>query len=407
MGLITKEVIIKINNKNIKHFTELEYDFKYGDEIIIPIKHLTKWSGTKVNCECDECGKILENIPWTNYKKSVKEDGTYYCKSCASKLYGKDKFIKTRLKNGKSFENWCIENNRQDILDRWDYELNDCKPSEICYGSSRKKYYFKCSKGLHFSELKIINSFISGQEGSLDCKACNSFAQWGIDNLGVNFLEKYWDYEKNKNINPWEIAKCANKPKIWIKCQEKNYHGSYDITCNDFVNNYRCPYCNNSNGKVHRLDSLGCLYPEVLEIWSDKNKKSPYDYSPMSGQEVYWKCLEGNHKDYKRSVRESNICDFRCPECVNERKESFLQEKVRLYLNELRYDVLHEKNCTIIAQNPKTKMYLRYDNEIILSNRKHLIIEVHGLQHYQVGTWHKKLAKNTIRHQNKNYIIKN
>ena len=31
-------------------------------------------------------------------------------------------------KNKKSFYDWCVENNREDILDRWDYELNDCSP---------------------------------------------------------------------------------------------------------------------------------------------------------------------------------------------------------------------------------------------------------------------------------------
>ena len=33
-----------------------------------------------------------------------------------------------KSKNKKSFYDWCIENNRQDVLDRWDYELNDCSP---------------------------------------------------------------------------------------------------------------------------------------------------------------------------------------------------------------------------------------------------------------------------------------
>jgi len=51
-----------------------------------------------------------------------------------------------------------------------------------------KKYYFKCPMGIHKSELKQINCLTSGQEGSMDCKLCNSFAQWGIDNLGVDFF---------------------------------------------------------------------------------------------------------------------------------------------------------------------------------------------------------------------------
>jgi len=44
-----------------------------------------------------------------------------------------------------TFEQWCLDNNRLDILNRWDYELNKCKPSKIGY-STKKKYYFKCPK---------------------------------------------------------------------------------------------------------------------------------------------------------------------------------------------------------------------------------------------------------------------
>ena len=121
------------------------------------------------------------------------------------------------LCHSQTFEQWCLNNNRQDVLDRWDYELNDCKPSEILYATANK-YYFKCPKYLHESELKQISSFTSGQEGSMDCKLCNSFAQYNINNIGKDFLEKYWDWDKNNelSINPWKINKCANKLKVWI-----------------------------------------------------------------------------------------------------------------------------------------------------------------------------------------------
>ena len=62
-----------------------------------------------------------------------------------------------------------------------------------------------------------------------------------------------------------------------------------------------------------------------------------------------------------------------------------IEEKTRLYLEELGYKVLTEHNCTIRPVNPKTKQPLPFDNEIILENEKHLIIEVHGGQHYNCG----------------------
>ena len=341
-------------------------------------------SGTKVDIECDGCGKILKNMIWAAYKKHVHNDGKYYCKLCTNN--GDNKYI--------NFKKWCIENNKQEASDRWDYELNDCSPEEIGYGCSNQKYYFKCPKGVHKSELKNINSFSSGQEGSMKCNACNSFAQWGIDNIGEDFLEKYWDYEKNININPWKIShnSSSKSKKIWIKCQDKGYHESYDITCAKFTEGRRCPFCTSRNGKVHQLDSLGTIFPNAFKVWGDKNEKLPYKYSPYSNEEVWWKCPEGKHEDYKRKISRSTICDFRCPDCVRERDESFLQEKVRLYIETLKFKILHENKCTIIPVNSKKgkNNTLPFDNEI---EELKLIIEVMGMQHYQICGWHKKKAK--------------
>jgi hypothetical protein len=390
LSLITKEVWINLSS-NIKHYENLGYliprykdkngkfSVSKGTKLLVEVKDLSNGNRTKVDIECNGCGKKLKNITWRDYLKCVREDGKYYCSKCSMHLFGKENIKRTKLKNSKSFEQWCIESNRQDVLDRWDYELNECKPNEITYKNNHK-YYFKCSRNLHESEPKCISHFVNGHEGCIECRDCNSFAQWGIDNICEDFLEKYWDYDKNNEIgiNPWKIDYGYNK-KVWIKCQEKDYHDSYDVSCNSFTNmNSRCPYCKHI--KIHKLDSLGMSNPEVLKIWSDKNKKAPYNYSPSSAQKVWWKCLENKHEDYYRSINTSSTCNFRCPECVQERNESTLQEKIRIYLNELGYAILHEYNCNVKCINPKTEYQMPYDNEI---EKLKLIIEVHGVQHYK------------------------
>jgi hypothetical protein len=383
MGLISKTVLIKWEWKTRNYYESLGYNFtKIKDVFEVNINHLPKYSRTKVEVSCDNCG-CIKLITFNQYNKFNK-NGIYYCKRCALRLYGGKNLAKAKLKDSKSFEQWCIEHNRQDVLARWDYELNQCKPSEICY-STMKKYYFKClSNKNHISELKSINDFTNNHEGSIACKQCNSFAQWGIDNIGKDFLEKYWDYDKN-TISPWEISYGTRTKKVWIKCQEKDYHDSYAITPLNFINGGRCQYCTNHRGKVHPMDSLGYLHPEVLKIWADKNKKSPYEYAPMSNEKAWFKCSEGKHSDTYRVICNANQCNFICPECVRERDESFLQEKVRLYLKDLGYNILHEDKCTLKCYNPTTNHLLRYDNEIV---ELKLIIEVNGIQHYQITNFH-------------------
>lgn len=412
MGLVSKTVRVKWHASNKKYYMDLGYVFtKMGDEFEIRVEDLTKGAHTEVRCKCDndECGKEFYQ-PYKNYRKYVKEGGKTYCFECACKLYGGKNAAKTKLKNSQSFYDWCVINKREDILERWDYTLNDCSPKDITYGTI-KKYWFKCDKHPeHKSELKIIGTFTRGNEGAMKCTQCNSFAQYLLDNFPDKEIGDYWDYEKN-SFDPWEIPSQKNE-KVWIRCQEKDYHGSYEIGCNCFVSGNRCPYCNNNSGKVHPKDSLGQYiidsYGEdfLQRVWSDKNEKTPFEYTCKTNKKVWWKCLDNNHNDYYRSVSSSFISEFRCPKCVEEMNCSIIEKKTKDYLGLLGYEVLTEHNCTIRAINPKNKYPMPYDNEIILSNGRHLIIEVHGEQHYieHTGYFKGKLKQRQLYDRYKKYI---
>jgi len=281
----------------------------------------------------------------------------------------------------QSLYDWCIENHDYEILDRWDYELNKYSPKDVtrCTG---KPIYLKCPLDKHKSEKLNIQAYVCQHKNTIFCHACNSFAQWILDNAGNNFLELYWDYDKNIDIDPWKISYSSSK-RVWIKNFRYSKFNSTYMGCNDFVKEYKQK---KYNKEQFINKSLGKFFPEVFLIWSNKNKKTPYEYTPHCSQDVWWKCPNGKHKDYLRNIHDSNKQDFRCPECVRERNESFLQEKVRLYIENLypKYKLLHEYNCTLVPKNPKYKGsqgMMPFDNEVIIDN-KHLIIEVHGEQHY-------------------------
>ena len=417
MGLVTKTVKVKWNSANKKHYESLGYAYtKIGDEFEVDVNDLTKGSNVKVECSCDNCNKLL-SWRYCKYLLYVKEERKTYCNKCATKLYGGENSRKTKLKNGKSFYDWCIENNRQDVLDRWDYELNDCSPKDVSYNTN-KKMWLKCNKhSEHKSELKTIRNLTSGQEGSIECNQCNSIAQYILDSFPNKKLEEVWDYEKNGDLDPWSINRGSNnnKNKVWIICQEKDYHGSYETIPNQFSRGDRCPYC--QGRKVHKKDSLGQYVVDKYEkeflqiIWSDKNDISPFEISVHSNKKVWWNCPDNEHESFERYCNNSVRYDFRCPECVKEKEESTIEEKTRLYLEELGYKVKTEHNCTIRPINPKTKQPLPFDNEIVLKNGKHLIIEVHGEQHYillnRSNTWLKKyrdkLTPEEYLHQRKLY----
>lgn len=106
-------------------------------------------------------------------------------------------------KNKYTFEQCCLDNERQDILDRWDYELNSILPSEVS-AKTDKKYWFKCPRGIHESELKTISGFAYGKAKEIKCIKCNSFAQHCIDKYGEEYFNKIWS--SDNIVSPWEVS---------------------------------------------------------------------------------------------------------------------------------------------------------------------------------------------------------
>lgn len=70
--------------------------------------------------------------------------------------------------------------------------------------------------------------------------------------------------------------------------------------------------------KVCLTNSLGYNYPEILNKWSDKNDKTPYDYTCGSSQKAWFKCENNKHEDYKRKICDEVFHDMDCPKCNSE-----------------------------------------------------------------------------------------
>lgn len=268
--------------------------------------------------------------------RGMNSDGKYkgaywHCRCICGELVSKDSY---NLKQHKNISCGCQPKNKGHYKDRTGMVCGKLTVLEIDKEKTSEtgKYYWKCkcSCGNYIS----VSSSNLTSEGVKSCgclvkesineihrnKAITdgSFATFLIDEYGENALDIYWDYNNNNKLNPYEITKGSNK-KVWIKCTNKEYHGSYEVAVANFVyGKTRCPYC--SRQKIHKNDSLGTLYPEVMKIWSDKNKKSPYEYAPKSEQIVWFKCADGIHDDFKSSVvlMTSKKNSLFCPKCWQE-----------------------------------------------------------------------------------------
>lgn len=283
-----------------------------------------------------------------------------------------------------SFARYHIDNTDPDFLEKyWDYKKNTVNPYEIS-PKSGKQIWIKCQEVNYHESYKIgCKEFTNGCR----CPYCNtslshkihpldSFAQYHIDNTDSKFLEKYWDYEKN-TVNPFEVGTNSHI-KIWIKCQNVDYHESYVINCNDFTRGKRCSYCARKN--VHYFDSLGFLYHDIAKmIVEDKRNgltwEDTYKIAPYSSKKFYFKCLNckndsRNKKQLCQIIRQGFSCEF-CSDGLPI-TEKFLT------------NVLEQLNINFITQLNKRQYdwcnNKKYDFYIPNLN---MIIETHGVQHYK------------------------
>lgn len=274
-----------------------------------------------------------------------------------------------------------IQVNLQEPLNKyWDWDKNTINPYLIPRRSDRK-VWIKCAKTDYHNSYEVsCGHFYEGNR----CPYCSnqkihprdSFAQYHIDNTDEDFLEKYWS-EKN-TLNPWEIAPRFNK-KVFIKCQQIEYHDTYAITCDNFTSGHRCSYC--GNHKTHPKDSFGFLHPDKAKYWSPRNKKSPFEVRPHT-RISYWFICENCGEEFKKtlsSLNRRNVGVF-CDEC----KMSQGEYKISTWLKDnnfnLSVDYVYDKpyfNDLLSPKGnplrpdfilPKYKIWIEYDGEFHYKN---------------------------------------
>lgn len=287
-----------------------------------------------------------------------------------------------------SYENsfaYYIQQELKEPLNKyWDWERNELNPYLI-YKGSRNKIWIKCDKVDYHESYEIAcNNFYKGDR----CPYCrktkvhpkDSFAQWGINTFGKDFLTKYWS-PKN-TLNPWKLAPQSNK-KIWILCQEKDYHnddGGYPTTCDHFYKGVRCGYC--ANRKVHPKDSFGYLYPQRAKYWSDNNDKSPFEVAPKSNDKYKFICQECG-EEFETSPNTSVLKNrsVKCKNCNSSKGEQRIKEW--LIDNNIKFEQQKTFKYLIGAGNG----LLSYDFYLPQYN---LLIEYQGKQHEKfVERFHK------------------
>ena len=375
-----------INNNKCSHCCRSysnSFAYYIQQELKEPLSKYWDWGKNTVNPYLiSKAGEIKIFIKCTNveYHKS-------YLTNCCSFSNGRrcPYCVNKKVHPKDSFGQWLIDTYGDDAIEKYWSPKNTLNPFTIAPRSSNKKVWILCQnkdyhneKGgylitpAHFYEGKRC-PYCTHKTGKVHPK--DSFAQWGIDNIDDDFLEKYWS--KKNTLNPWKLAPRSNKHTIWIYCQEKDYHndeGGYEIKVSEFYAGNRCPYCGNKHGKVHPKDSFGYLYPKKAKYWSGNNNKSPFEVAPKTDKEKYWFICESCGKSFKRTLNNLNArnCGVCCADCNNSQLEEITKQILNKYNINYKRDMKYDGLLGIGGRNLSYDFYLPDYN---------LLIELQGEQH--------------------------
>ena len=189
-----------------------------------------------------------------------------------------------------------------ELLKEWNYEKNKNVKLENINQGSRKKVWWKCSKGHEW--IAEISSRALGR----GCPYCaNQKILQGYNDLATTNPEllKEWNYEKNNllNITPKNVSANSGR-KVWWKCLKGH---EWQVRIAD-KNRYKtsCPYC--SNKKILQgYNDLATTNPELLKFWDyKKNEIKPIEIGKGSGKKVWWHCPKCNNEWIAKIVEVNN-----------------------------------------------------------------------------------------------------
>jgi very-short-patch-repair endonuclease len=266
----------------------------------------------------------------------------------------------------------------------WNYEKNNnISPREV-FKNTHNKYFFDCIKCNHYFDINLANinniynlswcPYCANKKlcNNNNCKLCfdNSFAS--------HKMIKYWNYEKNININPRNIFKNTNI-NIYFKCNKCKHDFNANLhSLNNKINN--CSYCSKTQSKLCDNNDCQLCYEksfashEKAKYWNyEKNNNiNPRNIFKNAHKKYYFDCNNCKNS-FKLSLMHISSQNIWCSICKNK------TEKII-------YDFLLLNNFIIEKEakfewsiNKKTNKYFRYDFYI---EKFKLIIEIDGKQHF-------------------------
>lgn len=196
--------------------------------------------------------------------------------------------------NPNLFKTWSFIINSHFGMDIW----------KVTRGSDKKAWWY-CE---HCDE--VYDCTISHRIAGNACPFCTGRRVGRFNNLAVKMPEvaKEWCPTLNGDLTPYDVTFGASDI-VWWKCTKCTE--SYDMKVSQKIKNNNCPYC--AGYRIGEYNNFKATHPEVAELWDyEKNgNKLPEHYVKSHKKEKFhWKCKVCGDETYT-----SIDCKHGCAVC--------------------------------------------------------------------------------------------
>lgn len=364
----------KLNNKSFELLSDI---FEIGDKKL-------KWK-----CLSKDCGEIFY-MDWENIYQNRN------CPYCSGHKVG--------LSN-------CLATKNPDLAKEWHPTKNgDLTPYDVT-ANNDKKIWWRCK----YNSNHVWNAIVSSRNFGNGCPYCCN-KKVNIENCLATThpdLVAEWHTTKNGNLTPFDLT-YGSEQYVWWQCSKNPKHEWYVSANIRTNNNTGCPYCVKTNGgyTLPSEDYNLLLYnPQLCEEWDYiKNNKYPNEFTPNSGEKVWWKCKECGYEWKAGIVCRNGRWKTGCPECNKSKGEKRIKEIFILKdfdeITQENYDTLFDidKQKSIYFISQKTFNDLRgLGNKLLLYDfylpQYNLLIEYQGQFHDGNGNKGNYYMKQNLKRQ--------
>jgi hypothetical protein len=232
----------------------------------------------------------------------------------------------------KVYEGNCLASTHSELLSEWDFDKNEniISPYEVSKGSHKIVWWIgKCG---HNWDDSIDHRALSGR-GCPFCRGLRVDENNCLATTHPHLIEE-WDFDKNKEISPYEVTYASSSTASWV-CKKNNNHKWEAVIHSRGYSGNNCPYCRGL--RVDESNSLFHLNPDVANEWNyEKNLNlTPFDVTGGSNKKVWWICETCNHE--WNAVIFSRACNGNgCPVC----NESKGEKKIREFLQKRKIKIV-------------------------------------------------------------------